>query len=153
MPPRELDPPYTTVLVYDGDCPFCSAAATAMRQLPSVGAVAWNEPAAQTFLEAQFGDVPFALFLADVEAETVWAGREAASELCDRGGMPVLVQDIVESGYERAVDAIRTVSEHDREVDPYHGAHLLSSAARDAFAELAARGRSTHRPRSRDRSR
>jgi len=52
-----------------------------MRQLEAVGVVPWAEPAAQAFLERQFGETPFALFFADIEAETVWAGRAAATEL------------------------------------------------------------------------
>lgn len=38
--------PCHAVLVYDGECPFCSAAATALQRVPGVGAVAHSEPAA-----------------------------------------------------------------------------------------------------------
>jgi predicted DCC family thiol-disulfide oxidoreductase YuxK len=137
---------FTGILIHDGDCPFCSAASTAMRQLEGVGAVPWDEPAAQAFLEAQFGEVPFALFFADVEAETVWAGRAAATELCERAGMPVLVRDIVDENYERVADAIRFVSSTDREIDPYHDAYPLAEDAAALFDELVAAGNRTHVP-------
>ncbi|GAB7020232.1 thiol-disulfide oxidoreductase DCC family protein [Halostagnicola bangensis] len=137
---------FTGILLYDGDCPFCSAASTAMRQLESVGVVPWDDPTAQAFLEAQFDDTPFALFFVDGNAEVVWAGRAAAGELCDRAGMPVLVQDIVDENYERFADAIRTVSGIDRDVDPYHGEYQLSEAATASFDELAANGNRTHIP-------
>ncbi|QLG48284.1 DCC1-like thiol-disulfide oxidoreductase family protein [Natrinema halophilum] len=140
------EPQVTGVLLYDGDCPFCSAASTAMRRLEDVVAVPWDDPAAQAFLEAQFGEAPFALFYVDIAAETVWAGRAAASELCDRAGMPVLVRDIVDENYERFADAVRSVSGVDRDIDPYHDAYPLVDDAAALFDELAANGERTHVP-------
>ncbi|QCC60068.1 DUF393 domain-containing protein [Natrinema thermotolerans] len=140
------EPRFTAVLLSDGDCPFCSAASTAVRQLESVGVVSWSEPAAQAFLEAQFGETPFALFFADCEAGTVWAGRAAAIELCERAGMPVLVRDIVGENYERLADAVRVVSGTDREIEPYHDAYPMASDAAALFDELAASAGRTHVP-------
>ncbi|WP_222918439.1 DUF393 domain-containing protein [Natrinema sp. SYSU A 869] len=140
------EPQFTGILLYDGDCPFCSAASTAMRQLETVGVVPWDEPVAQKFLEAQFGDAPFAIFFVDTEAKTVWAGRAAATELCERAGMPVLVQDIVDENYERFADAIQFVSGTDCEIDPYHDAYPLADDAAALFDELAASGNRTHAP-------
>lgn len=126
------------VLIYDGDCPFCSAASTALRHVDGVGAIAWSDETAQEFLEAQFDDVPFALVFADREAELVRVGRDAACDLCDRAGMPVLVQDIVGGNYESIADAIRSVAGSDREPDPYHGTYDLSEGARERYGDLAA---------------
>lgn len=137
---------FTGILLYDGECPFCSAASTAMRQLEGVGVVSWDDPAAQAFLEAQFGEAPFALFFVGSETETVWAGRAAATELCERAGMPVLVQDIVDVNYERFADAIQSVTGTDREIDPYHDAYPLSDDAAALFDEMAANGSRTHVP-------
>ncbi|SEV82907.1 DCC1-like thiol-disulfide oxidoreductase family protein [Natrinema salifodinae] len=137
---------FTGILLYDGDCPFCSAASTAMRQLDSVGVVPWDDPAAQAFLEAQFDETPFALFFADIEAETVWSGRAAATELCKRAGMPVLVQDIVDGNYEQFADAIQSVVGADRELDPYHDAYPMADDAAALFDRLAAKGDRTHVP-------
>lgn len=139
-------PPFTGILLYDGDCPFCSAASTAMRQLEDVGVVPWDDPAAQAFLEAQFGETPFALFFVDGDAERIWAGRAAASELCHRAGMPVLVQDVVDENYEKLADAIRFVSGIDREIDPYHDDYPLADEAAALFDDLAAEGSRTHAP-------
>lgn len=136
----------TGILIYDGDCPFCSAASTAMRQLDDVGVAPWDDPAAQAFLEAQFDETPFALFFVDREAERIWAGRAAASELCHRAGMPVLIQDVVDENYETIADAIRFVSGLEREVDPYHDDYPLSADAIALFDDLAAVGRQTHVP-------
>jgi len=114
------------VLVYDGDCPFCSASASAVRQLDTVGTVSWDDEAAQRALEAQFADVPFALVFFDLESEFVFAGREAARELSERAGMPGLVQDIIGENYESLADAIRTVTGVERAPDPYHGVFPLA---------------------------
>ena len=70
-------PDYHAVLVYDGDCPFCSAASSALRRLDGVGTVPWADEAAQSFLDAQFGDVPFALIFADA-VRTVAGARDEA---------------------------------------------------------------------------
>lgn len=132
------DPAYQGVLIYDGECPFCSAASTALRHVRGVGAIPWSDEPAQAFLEAQFEEIPFALVLVDREEGRVYAGRAAASELCERAGMPVLVQDIVDENYESIADAIGTVVGQDREPDPYHDVYPLAPPAADRFPALAA---------------
>lgn len=138
-------PDYHSVLVYDGDCPMCSAASSAMRRLDGVGAVAWHDDAAQAFLDAQFGEVPFALAFVDREAERVWVGREAARELCERAGLPILVQDVLGDNYESVADAVRGVTGAEREPDDYHGVFPLTDPATERFGALAAAATSTHR--------
>ena len=133
---------YDAVLIFDGDCPFCSAAATAMRRCGDVGAVGWDDETAQSFLDAQFGEAPFALVLVDGADETVYVGRDAAEELCNRAGMPVLVGDIVGDNYESLADAVRTVAGADREPDPYHGTYSLTPETAARFDALAADARS-----------
>lgn len=128
---------YRGVLIYDGDCPFCSAASSALRRVRDVGIVAWDHEAAQAFLDAQFGAVPFALVFVDRADERVYVGREAARELCERAGLPVLVSDLVGDNYESLADAVRTVGDADREPDTYHGTFPLDEAARSAAATLA----------------
>lgn len=130
---------YGAVLVYDGECPFCSAAASALRRLPGAGAIAWDEDAAQSFLRAQFGETPFALVFADSEEARVYVGREAARELCERAGLPVLIRDVIGDNYESLADAIRTVTGVEGDPDPaYHGVYPMADDAREAFAALEA---------------
>ena len=126
-----------TVLVFDGDCPFCSAAASALRRTRDVGVVAWSDEAAQSLLAAQFGEVPFALALADGDEEVVYVGRDAAGELCERAGLPTLVGDLVGENYESVADAVRTVSGADREPDAHHGRFALTEEAGERFPALA----------------
>ncbi len=129
---------YHAVLVFDGECPFCSAAASALRRLRGVGAVPWGDDAAQSFLDAQFGETPFALVFADTEDGRVYVGREAARELCERAGVPALIRDVVGNNYESIADAIRMVTGVDGDPDPYHGVYPLADDARDRFDALAA---------------
>ena len=129
---------FESVLVYDGDCPFCSAASSALRRTRGVGIVPWEDEAAQRFLAAQFEDAPFALVFVNGSAGQVYVGREAARELCERAGLPVLVSDLVGENYESIADAVRTVSGLDDEPDPYHGSFPLADAAVGRFEGLVA---------------
>ncbi|WP_135830448.1 DCC1-like thiol-disulfide oxidoreductase family protein [Halorussus halobius] len=129
---------YHGVLVYDGECPFCSAAATALRRVQGVGAIAWGDDSAQSFLAAQFGEPPFALVFADSREQRVYIGREAARELCERAGLPVLIRDVLGDNYESIADAVRTVTGAEGDPDPYHGAYPMADEAREAFDDLAA---------------
>lgn len=141
---------FDAVLIYDGDCPFCSAASSALRRVDDAGAVAWDHESAQRFLEAQFDDTPFALVL--VDGERVYVGRDAAEDLCDRAGLPVLVGDIVDDNYEGLADAIRTVTGVERDPNPFHGTYPIAPAAREAHDDL--QGAATGAPlrmRSRER--
>ncbi|WP_115862871.1 DCC1-like thiol-disulfide oxidoreductase family protein [Halorussus litoreus] len=131
------EPDYHGVLVYDGECPFCSAAASALRRVEGVGAIEWADEPAQRFLATQFGEAPFALVFADLREERVYVGREAARVLCERAGMPVLIQDVVGDNYESIADAIRSVTGVDEEPDPYHGEYPMADEANHAFAQLA----------------
>ncbi|KYH27802.1 hypothetical protein HAPAU_04730 [Halalkalicoccus paucihalophilus] len=137
------DSEYHGVLIYDGECPLCSAAATALRRLPGVGAIPWYDDPAQEFLAAQFEEVPFALVFVDSEEGRVYAGRAAASELCERASLPVLVQDIVGENYEEIADAIGTVVGQDRDPDPYHDRYPLTAGAGKRFEALSREAEST----------
>jgi len=128
---------YQAVLIYDGECPFCSAAASALRRLDGVGAIAWGDEPAQRFLDAQFGEAPFALVLADREEERAYVGRDAARGLCERAGLPVLTGDVIGDNYESIADAVRTATGAAGEPDTYHGEFEMTGDARAAFADLA----------------
>lgn len=138
------DLPYHGVLIYDGECPFCSAAASALRRVHGVGAIPWYDEPAQELLAAQFEEVPFALVFVDNDEGRVYAGRAAASELCERAGLPVLVRDIVGENYESIADAINTVVGGERDPDPYHDTYPLAPEAAERFEALAAAADSTH---------
>ncbi|ADJ16294.1 DCC1-like thiol-disulfide oxidoreductase family protein [Halalkalicoccus jeotgali] len=131
-------PEYHGVLIYDGECPFCSAAASALRRIRRVGAIPWYDDPAQDFLAAQFETVPFALVFVDIEEGQVYAGHAAASELCERAGLPVLVGDIVGENYESIADAIGTAVGQERDPDPYHDTYPLTEAAKGHYPALSA---------------
>ena len=125
-----------SVLIYDGDCIYCSGAAKALRRLGNVGSIPWEHEAAQRFLEDQFGEVPFAMILVDLDAEVVYAGRSAAKEIADRAGMPSLASDIVSAEYDTISKVIGVASRREREPDDYHSVYDLRKRARDAADEL-----------------
>lgn len=136
---------YRAVLIYDGDCPFCSTASSALRRLEDVGTVEWSDDAAQRFLAAQFGHTPFALVFVDSVADRVWTGREAARELCERAGLPVLIRDVVGDNYEQLADAVRRLSGADDDPEEYHGTYSLTDEAAEIYTDLADNARQTHR--------
>lgn len=101
---------FTGALIYDGECPFCSTAAVAIKKIEGVGIIAWDDDASQQFLTAQFEDVPFSLVLVDLDSELVYVGPDAARELADRAGMPGLVGSLIGDNYDTMATAVqRTV--------------------------------------------
>lgn len=130
-----------SVLIYDGECPYCSIAASAVRRLEDVVLVSWYDAAAQSFLSAQFDEVPFAMVLVDVGEDRVYAGKSAAQELADRAGTPGLVGSLVRDNYERIAAAVGRASGRGREADPYHDQYPLEESAAERFDELATAAR------------
>jgi hypothetical protein len=131
-----------SVLIYDGDCVYCSVAAKALRRLGDVGAVTWEDETAQRFLRSQFGEEPFAMFLVDLDEERVYAGRSAAGELTERAGMPSLAGSLVSSEYDGISKVVGVASGREREPDDYHGTYDIRERARpeaEALVEASER--------------
>ncbi|WP_049937081.1 thiol-disulfide oxidoreductase DCC family protein [Haloplanus natans] len=138
-----------TVLIYDGDCAYCSVAARALRNLPSTGSISWYDDAAQTFLDAQYGETPFAMFLVDAARGRVYAGRSAAQELADRAGTPGVVGALVRDNYDHIANVVGRLSGRGRDPDDYHGVSRLDDAARERFPALATAAASPDAPTGR----
>jgi hypothetical protein len=130
-------PQFDSVLIYDGECPYCSMAASALEQINALGAISWYDEVAQSFLTAQFGDPPFAMVLVDRPDEHVYAGRAAAEELAGRAGMPDLVGALVRDNYETIARAIGLASGRGREPDDVHERYELTDSGRQLFDTLA----------------
>jgi hypothetical protein len=130
---------YDAVLIYDGDCPYCSVAATALRKRRSIGAVSWYDEEAQAFLAAQFDETPFAMFLVDRRRNRVYAGRSAAEELADRAGTPGLVSSLVRDRYDDIARVVGLASGRGRDPDDYHDIYPLGDDGAALFEALAAR--------------
>ncbi|SFR69352.1 DCC1-like thiol-disulfide oxidoreductase family protein [Halogeometricum limi] len=129
-------PDYDAVLVYDGDCPYCSIAAKALKELKNVGAISWYDETAQEFLERQFGETPFAMFLVDSREDRVYAGRSAAEELADRAGTPGIVSSLVRDNYDRIAKVVGAASGRGRDPDDFHDTYPLDEDAADLFDAL-----------------
>ncbi|WP_396612432.1 DCC1-like thiol-disulfide oxidoreductase family protein [Haloferax sp. S1W] len=126
------------VLIYDGECPYCSVAATALKRLDDVTAISWYDDAAQAFLAAQFDEVPFAMVLVDEDEKRVYAGGTAAKELADRAGTPGIVGSLVRDNYDTIAKAVGVASGRGRDPDDFHSVYPLREAAADLFDTLAA---------------
>lgn len=137
---------YDAVLIYDGECPFCSIAATAIRRVEGVGIVGWDDDAAQAFLTKQFDDVPFALVLVDHEEERVYVGPDAATELAQRAGMPGLVSSLLGERYDVMADTVQRTVGRGQSPDAVRGIEPLT--AKEAYRHLSEAART--RPVSMD---
>jgi hypothetical protein len=131
-------PDYDAVLIYDGECAYCSIAAVALRRLDRIGAISWYDGAAQSFLDAQFSESPFAMFLVDRRRNRVYAGRSAAEELAERAGTPGIVSGLVRSNYDRIAAVVGTASGRGRDPDDYHDIYQLDEHAATHFERLLA---------------
>ncbi len=138
------------VLVFDGECPYCTVAARALERAKGVGSVSWYDERAQSLLRAQFpdhegdDDVPFAMFLVDPAEDRVYGGRSAARELAERAGLPSAVGGAVGDNYDTIASVVGTLSGRNREAADYHDTYPLRPAAAeqfDALAAVAERGR------------
>jgi len=131
--------------MFDGEYPLCSAAATALRRLSEVGVIAWNTDAAQQFLVVQFDEPPFTLVFGDITAAQMWLGRAAAGELCDRAGLPALVQDPVEDNVKHIADTVRVAVGSKCDPADLDGTRSFSGAATVEYRTLATNARSSQR--------
>ncbi|MEF8813928.1 MAG: DUF393 domain-containing protein [Halovenus sp.] len=117
------------VLIYDGDCPYCSVAAVALKRIEGIVAVSWYADPVGPFLSAQFGAKPFAMVLVDPEESQVYAGRSAAKELTDRAGTPGIVGSLVRDNYEHIAGVVGLLSGRGRDPDDYHDTYELTPEA------------------------
>ncbi|CCC40660.1 DCC1-like thiol-disulfide oxidoreductase family protein [Haloquadratum walsbyi] len=131
-------PEYDSVLIYDGECPYCSIAARALERLDAVGAISWYDETAQQFLEAQFDETPFAMFFVDNRCDQVYAGRAAAEELAQRASMPDIVSQLVRKNYDQIASLVGTATGRGRDPDDYHEIYPLKKTAASVFSSLAA---------------
>ena len=128
--------PDAPVLIFDGDCPYCSVAAVALRRLEGVAAVPWEADPVGPFLDAQFGSRPFAMVLVDPGEGRVYAGRSAAEELAERAGTPEIVGGLVRDNYDRIAGVVGTLSGRGRDPDDVHETYRLTDAASDLVGGL-----------------
>jgi len=128
--------PDAPVLIFDGDCPYCSVAAVALRRLDGVAAVPWEADPVGPFLDAQFGSRPFAMVLVDPGERRVYAGRSAAEELAERAGTPGIVGGLVRDNYDKIAGVVGTLSGRGRDPDDVHETYELTDAASDLVDDL-----------------
>ncbi|GAB7090877.1 hypothetical protein JCM18237_11480 [Halorubrum luteum] len=124
------------VLIFDGDCPYCSIAAVALKRLERVVAVPWEADPVGPFLDAQFGARPFAMVLVDPQERRVYAGRSAAEELASRAGTPGIIGGLVRDNYDRIADTVGKLSGRGRDPADYHDEYELTDEASELVDDL-----------------
>ena len=105
-----------SVLIYDGDCPYCSSVSRILENVSDIQVIPWQDSESQEFLGKQFGETPFAMCLVDIENDVVYAGESAAKELCRRAGLPGLVSELVRDRYDSISFVVGKVSGRERDV-------------------------------------
>lgn len=136
------------MLIFDGTCPFCSAAASALRRIEAVGILTWYDDAAQNVLEAQFEEPPFALVLLDPHESRVYVGGAAATELADRAGVPDPIGDFLGERYEPMAETIQRSVGSATAPEPVHAVLPLADDAKARFGELVEAAEPKPRPAS-----
>ena len=136
--PTDPDGADAPVLIFDGDCPYCSVAAVALRRLDGVVAVPWEADPVGPFLDAQIGSRPFAMVLVDPVERRVYAGRSAAEELAERAGTPGIVGGLVRDNYDRIADVVGTLSGRARDPADFHDTYRLDDEAGEMVRSLRA---------------
>ena len=126
------------VLIFDGDCPYCSVAALALRRLDGVVAVPWEADPVGPFLDAQFGSRPFAMVFVDPVERRVYAGRSAAEELAERAGTPGIVGGLVRDNYDTIAGVVGALSGRDRDPADVHDTYRLEDDAGEMVTSLRA---------------
>ncbi|MGM0448264.1 MAG: DUF393 domain-containing protein [Methanobacteriota archaeon] len=126
------------VLIFDGDCPYCSVAAVALRRLDGVVAVPWAADPVEPFLDAQFGSRPFAMVFVDPAERRVYAGRSAAEELAERAGTPGIVGGLVRDNYDAIAGVVGALSGRDRDPADVHDTYRLDDEAGEMIGALRA---------------
>ncbi|QWC20085.1 DUF393 domain-containing protein [Halorubrum sp. 2020YC2] len=134
--PTDPDDADAPVLIFDGDCPYCSVAAVALRRLDGVVAVPWEADPVGPFLDAQFGSRPFAMVLVDPAERRVYAGRSAAEELAGRAGTPGIVGGLVRDNYDAIAGVVGALSGRDRDPADFHDTYPLDGDAGEMVTSL-----------------
>jgi transcription antitermination factor NusA-like protein len=127
----------STVLIHDGSCVYCAAAADLVTHIDDdVGVIEWSSDVVQEFLTEQFESTPFSMGLVDLKKKTVYLGQEAMSQLVQRAGVSQRIADRLSRDYaEVAPDVSRATNK--RQPSTFHGKfNITSEDALDAANEL-----------------
>ena len=127
MTKYERDTNLASVVIYDSKCPYCSAVTKWLKQTRDLGAVSWHENIAQNFLKAQFNYLPFAVFLVVLSENKIYAGPDAARELCERARLPDLFGRLVEQEYHKISKTASLLSNRKQSLDKIEGEFPLNS--------------------------
>lgn len=123
------------ILIYDSDCPICSTAATLSNNVKDMIIVAWNDELSKKFLDAQFGECPFVMFL--ISDDKVYAGEDALEYLSELDGTG---KELVGSQYSTITKFTSKLTGRDHsDVDnDFSGVFSLTEDAREVVESIRA---------------
>lgn len=124
------------VIIYDGNCFFCDFSTDILENLEWLKAIPLEDPESQEFLRAQFGEVPFSMFLIDREKNRIYAGEKAAKEISDRAGLPNIASDLIEGSYTQLSSIIGLASGRNNKVDDKNDIYKISDDAQKLLEKL-----------------
>jgi hypothetical protein len=123
-----------SILVYDGRTRWFRLAAEAFsRCADDIVAVPWESEAVQSFLEAQFGDRPFAFIL--IEGDRVHVGSETVEAVLRRRGVTTAVSRFFKRVYPVAGPPFGRLV-HNQEPADLDGTFPLADGAREHIDPL-----------------
>lgn len=123
-----------SLLVYDDSTEWLRTAADLVAgAADDVRPVPWEADAVQAFLDAQFDERPFALFL--IEADTVYVGKAAVERLLQQYGIDGELARVFKRLYPPFSAPFGRLV-HGQEPDDFHGTFPLAAGAGDHLAPL-----------------
>ena len=125
-----------SVVIYDSKCPYCSAVTKWLKRTRDLGALSWHENTAQNFLKAQFNYSPFAMFLVVPSESKIYAGPDAARELCERARLPELFGRLVEHEYHKISKTASLLSNRKQPLDKIEGEFPLNANSLSLLDDL-----------------
>lgn len=127
----------STVLIHDGSCVYCAAAADLVTHIDDdVGVVEWSSDVVQRFLTEQFESTPFSMGLVDLKNNTVYLGREAMSQLVQRAGVSKRIAERLSRDYAAVAPDVSRAT-NNRRPSSFHGKfRIRDEDAREAAVDL-----------------
>ena len=127
-----------SVIIFDGDCPYCKMASVAMENLDDdIRIIDWHNDSSQSFLRAQFDDTPFSMVFVDYNKNKLWVGEKAAEEIADRSRTTKPFKSLVSGHYEKIASVVGKLSRREREFDDgYDGIYDINEEAKIVLDEI-----------------
>lgn len=128
----------TSIIIFDGDCPYCKLASVTMGNLnEEIKIIDWQDVCSQRFLEAQFDEKPFSMVFIDVSKNRIWVGEKAAEEIADRSKTTKPFKSVVSGHYDKIASVVGKLSGREQEYDDkYDGIYKVNEEAKPVLEDI-----------------